>query len=139
VKVFNQTLTIETKGFSHIIDITNQLESAVEESGIENGTALVFVPGSTGGVTTIEYEPGLLKDFPELMEKLIPSNRSYHHDQTWHDGNGFSHLRSSLIGTSLVLPIYRGSVIHGTWQQVVIVDFDNRPRRRNVVIHLLGE
>jgi len=139
VKVFNQTLTIETKGFSHIIDITNQLESAVEESGIENGIALVFVPGSTGGVTTIEYEPGLLKDFPELMEKLIPSNRSYHHDQTWHDGNGFSHLRSSLIGTSLVLPIYRGSVIHGTWQQVVIVDFDNRPRRRNVVIHLLGE
>jgi len=139
VKVFNQTLTIETKGFSHIIDITNQLESAVEESGITNGIALVFVPGSTGGVTTIEYEPGLLKDFPELMEKLIPSNRSYHHDQTWHDGNGFSHLRSSLIGTSLVLPIYRGSVIHGTWQQVVIVDFDNRPRRRNVVIHLLGE
>lgn len=139
MKVFNQTLTIETKGFSHIIDITNQLESAVEESGIENGIALVFVPGSTGGVTTIEYEPGLLKDFPELMEKLIPSNRSYHHDQTWHDGNGFSHLRSSLIGTSLVLPIYKGSVIHGTWQQVVIVDFDNRPRRRNVVIHLLGE
>lgn len=139
MKVFNQTLTIETKGFSHVIDITNQLESAVEESGIENGIALVFVPGSTGGVTTIEYEPGLLKDFPELMEKLIPSNRSYHHDQTWHDGNGFSHLRSSLIGTSLVLPIYRGSVIHGTWQQVVIVDFDNRPRRRNVVIHLLGE
>lgn len=139
MKVFNQTLTIETKGFSHIIDITNQLESAVEESGITNGIALVFVPGSTGGVTTIEYEPGLLKDFPELMEKLIPSNRSYHHDQTWHDGNGFSHLRSSLIGTSLVLPIYRGSVIHGTWQQVVIVDFDNRPRRRNVVIHLLGE
>jgi len=139
VKVFNQTLTIETKGFSHIIDITNQLESAVEESGIENGIALVFVPGSTGGVTTIEYEPGLLKDFPELMEKLIPSNRSYYHDQTWHDGNGFSHLRSSLIGTSLVLPIYKGSVIHGTWQQVVIVDFDNRPRRRNVVIHLLGE
>ena len=139
MKVFNQTLTIETKGFSHIIDITNQLESAVEESGIENGIALVFVPGSTGGVTTIEYEPGLLKDFPELMEKLIPSDRSYHHDQTWHDGNGFSHLRSSLIGTSLVLPIYRGSVIHGTWQQVVIVDFDNRPRRRNVVIHLLGE
>ena len=139
MKVFNKTLTIETKGFSHIIDITNQLESAVEESGITNGIALVFVPGSTGGVTTIEYEPGLLKDFPELMEKLIPSNRSYHHDQTWHDGNGFSHLRSSLIGTSLVLPIYRGSVIHGTWQQVVIVDFDNRPRRRNVVIHLLGE
>lgn len=139
MKVFNQTLTIETKGFSHVIDITNQLESAVEESGIENGIALVFVPGSTGGVTTIEYEPGLLKDFPELMEKLIPSNRSYHHDQTWHDGNGFSHLRSSLIGTSLVLPIYKGSVIHGTWQQVVIVDFDNRPRRRNVVIHLLGE
>ncbi|MCD6277236.1 YjbQ family protein, partial [candidate division WOR-3 bacterium] len=93
---------METKGFSHVIDITNQLESAVEESGIENGIALVFVPGSTGGVTTIEYEPGLLKDFPELMEKLIPSNRSYHHDQTWHDGNGFSHLRSSLIGTSLV-------------------------------------
>jgi len=139
VKVFNQTLTIETKGFSHVIDITNQLESAVEESGIENGIALVFVPGSTGGVTTIEYEPGLLKDFPELMEKLVPSNRSYHHDMTWHDGNGFSHLRSSLIGTSLVLPIYRGSVIHGTWQQVVIVDFDNRPRERNVVIHLLGE
>ena len=139
MKVFNQTLTIETKGFSHIIDITNQLESSVEESGITNGIALVFVPGSTGGVTTIEYEPGLLKDFPELMEKLIPSNRSYHHDQTWHDGKGFSHLRSSLIGTSLVLPIYRGSVIHGTWQQVVIVDFDNRPRRRNVVIHLLGE
>ena len=95
--------------------------------------------GSTGGVSTIEYEPGLRRDVPELMEKLVPSNRSYAHDETWHDGNGFSHLRSFLTGTSFTCPFSGGRLVLGTWQQIVAVNFDNRPRDRRVVVQMVGE
>ncbi|MBD3218657.1 MAG: YjbQ family protein, partial [candidate division Zixibacteria bacterium] len=99
----------------------------------------IFCPGSTGGITTIEYEPGLQKDLPEFMEKIIPSNRSYEHDKTWGDGNGFSHLRSALIGPSLTAPVVSGKLRHGTWQQIVFLDFDNKSRTRELVITVMGE
>jgi secondary thiamine-phosphate synthase enzyme len=98
-----------------------------------------FVAGSTAGITTLEYEPGLIKDFPRLMEKLIPSNEVYHHDETWHDGNGFSHLRSAVIGTDLTVPFVNGKLLLGTWQQVVFCEFDNRPRSRKVIFQIIGE
>jgi secondary thiamine-phosphate synthase enzyme len=97
------------------------------------------MPGSTGGITTIEYEPGLLKDVPELMEKLVPSDRDYEHDKTWHDGNGFSHLRAALIGPDVTVPFNDRQLLLGTWQQVVFLDFDNRPREREIFLQLVGD
>jgi secondary thiamine-phosphate synthase enzyme len=109
------------------------------DSKIKSGTVTAFVPGSTGGITTIEYEPGLIEDLPELMEKLVPSDRDYAHDKTWHDGNGFSHLRSALIGTDLTVPFNSGKMLLGTWQQVVFLDFDNRPRERDIILQIMGD
>ncbi len=129
----------ETHGFTDILDITGEVQQLVKESGLENGSVLLFVPGSTGGLTTIEYEPGLLQDLPELFEKLIPSNKPYHHDRTWGDGNGFSHLRASLIGPSLNVPFTNGRLTLGTWQQIIFIDFDNRPRHRQIVVQIIGE
>lgn len=132
-------IRFNTDGDGSIIDITDSLRGAVSQAGLRDGTITAFVPGSTAGLTTIEYEPGLLKDIPELMEKLIPSARSYHHDETWHDGNGFSHLRSALIGPSLTIPVASGTLTLGTWQQVVFLDFDNKPRQRRVVLQIMGD
>jgi secondary thiamine-phosphate synthase enzyme len=137
--VENYGIQLETGGAGDIHDITDKIEESVRKSGINNGMVNVFVPGSTGGITTIEFEPGLKKDVPELMEKLVPSNRDYEHDKTWGDGNGFSHLRAALIGPSLTAPVVSGSVRHGTWQQIVFLDFDNRPRTREIVITVMGE
>jgi secondary thiamine-phosphate synthase enzyme len=122
-----------------MIDVTDRVQEAVEGSGMKAGIACVSMVGSTGGVSTIEFEPGLKRDVPELMEKLIPSNRSYAHDETWHDGNGFSHLRSFLTGTSFTAPFKDGRLMLGTWQQIVAVNFDNRPRDRRVVVQIIGE
>ena len=132
-------MSFQTSGPGDITDITPELRQTVEKSGITSGTITAFVPGSTAGLTTIEHEPGLLKDIPELMEKLIPSDRSYHHDDTWHDGNGFSHLRSALIGPDITIPFVNGELTLGTWQQVVFLEFDNRPRSRSVIIQIIGE
>ncbi len=132
-------IKLETRGAGDIIDITGEMEKAVRTSGMNAGTITAFVPGSTGGLTTIEYEPGLLKDLPELMEKLIPSDRPYEHDHTWHDGNGFSHLRAALIGPDITVPFVGGKLTCGTWQQVVFLEFDNRPRQRRIVLQLIGE
>jgi len=137
--VKNYGIRLKTNGFGDMHDITDKVEESVAKSGIANGLVNVFVPGSTGGVTTIEYEPGLRKDMPELMEKLIPSNRPYEHDKTWGDGNGFSHLRASLLGPSFTAPVVDGKVRHGTWQQIVFMDFDNRARNRELVITVMGE
>jgi secondary thiamine-phosphate synthase enzyme len=98
----------------------------------------VFVPGSTAGITNIEYEPGLLKDLPDFLEKILPSNQSYEHDNTWHDGNGYAHLRSALLKPSMTIPFADGKLLLGTWQQIILLDFDNRPRQRTVVIQLIG-
>ena len=132
-------IQLETGGAGDIFDITSDLEDAVRQSGLNSGTITAFVPGSTAGITTMEYEPGLLKDIPELMEKLVPSDRSYKHDDTWHDGNGFSHLRSALVGPDITVPFAGGKLLLGTWQQVVFLEFDNRPRRRRLILQVIGE
>jgi len=137
--VQNYGIKLQTDGYCDIHDITDKVEESVQKSGINNGLVNIFVPGSTGGLTTIEYEPGLKKDLPQFMEKIIPSNKSYEHDKTWGDGNGFSHLRAALIGPSLTVPVAAGKAIHGTWQQVVFLDFDNKSRQRELIITVMGE
>jgi secondary thiamine-phosphate synthase enzyme len=132
-------IQLKTDGAGAIVDITPKLSEAVRRSGMNAGTITAFVPGSTGGLTTIEYEPGLLKDLPDLMEKLVPSDRPYEHDHTWHDGNGFSHLRSALIGPDITVPFTGGKLLLGTWQQVVFLEFDNRPRTRRIILQIIGE
>jgi len=132
-------IKLKTEGYCDIHDITSEVEESVRKSGVSNGLVNVFVPGSTGGVTTLEYEPGLQKDIPALMEKLIPSGKPYEHDKTWGDGNGFSHLRAALLGPSLTLPVAAGKAHHGTWQQVVFLDFDNKARTRELVITVMGD
>jgi secondary thiamine-phosphate synthase enzyme len=133
------SFSIITNGFNDIIDITPNVNELLEKSKLQEGNILVFVPGATAGITTIEYEPGLLKDYPEFMEKIIPSNKNYHHDMTWHDGNGFSHLRAALQGASFQVPFKDGNLLLGTWQQIVLIDFDNRSRNRKVVVQIIGE
>jgi secondary thiamine-phosphate synthase enzyme len=130
---------VSTKGFCDIIDITSRVEEAVRNSKIKEGICLVSSPGSTVGLTTIEYEPQLLKDFKEFLEKIIPSDKKYHHDDVWGEANGFSHLRSSLLKPFLVIPVENGKLILGTWQQVVFVDFDNRPREREIFVKVFGK
>jgi secondary thiamine-phosphate synthase enzyme len=132
-------LKLQTKGRDHVIDITGQVEEAVLESKIKNGIVTVFVHGSTASITTIEYEPGLVKDIKELDEKIIPSNVTYAHDATWGDANGYAHLRASLIGPSLTVPVESGSMTLGTWQQIIVIDHDNRPRSRQIIVQVLGE
>ena len=121
-----------------MMDVTDRVQAVLSNSGLRAGIVSVCVMGSTAGVSTIEFEPGLRRDVPELMERLIPSDRSYSHDETWHDGNGFSHLRSFLTGTSHTVPFRDGQLLLGTWQQIVVLNFDNRPRSRRVVVQVLG-
>ena len=132
-------IKLETKGRDQVIDLTGEVKKVIADSKIKDGLATVFVPGSTASVTTIEYEPGLIADIKELGERIAPSNKSYEHDQTWGDGNGYSHLRASTIGPSLSIPIEKGQLTLGTWQQVVLIDHDVRPRTREVVIQILGD
>ena len=137
--ILQHKLNLHTKGFNDIIDITPHLHHFVSESSLNDGHVVVFVPGSTGGMTTIEYEPGLLRDIPEMMEKIAPMNADYHHDKTWHDGNGYAHLRAALVGPSITIPFQKGKMQLGTWQQVVFIDFDNRARERTLHIQIYGE
>lgn len=130
---------INTKGYCDIRDVTDAVAELVGQSDISDGTVTVFTPGSTAGVTTIEYEPGLLKDLPEAFEKLAPRDVPYAHDATWGDGNGFSHVRAALLGASLTVPVKSRSLLLGTWQQIVIIDFDNKPRGRRVIVQIMGE
>jgi secondary thiamine-phosphate synthase enzyme len=137
--IITRTIEFDTRGDGDIVDLTPEMESTLADSGLTAGTITAFVPGSTAGITPIEHEPGLLKDIPELMEKLIPSDRTYQHDETWHDGNGFSHLRAALIGPDVTVPFNESRLVLGTWQQVVFLDFDNRSRHRRVVFQVIGE
>jgi len=139
MKVISDSLSLSTSGFSDMKDLTGTVTKKLSEHGFKHGIVNLFVPGSTGGLTTIEYESGLVKDFSELMEKVIPSNVSYHHDARWGDGNGFSHVRASLLGPSLTVPFSDGTLNLGTWQQIVFVDFDNRSRSRTILLQFLGE
>ena len=136
--VVTDRLSVRTRGNNEIVDLTDRIESLVRRHALEEGHVLVFVPGSTAGITTMEYEPGLLRDVPELLERIAPRGARYHHDETWHDGNGHSHVRAALIGPSLVIPVVDGGVLLGRWQQVVLIDFDNRPRDRSLVVQLQG-
>ena len=137
--VSTQSFQLKTKGNTDVRDITVQVTGAVKASGLANGTATVFISGSTGAVTTVEFEPGLQRDLPEIMEQLVPADRGYHHDETWHDGNGHAHLRSALVGTSFTVPVVEGRLTLGTWQQIVFLDFDNRPRKREILVQIVGE
>jgi secondary thiamine-phosphate synthase enzyme len=136
--IFSETISFSTKGLSDTIDITNQVVSILERSGIENGLVTVFCPGSTGAVTAIEYESGVLKDLQKAIEKIAPSNIPYEHDKRWGDGNGFSHVRAALMKPSLTIPVVKGRMTLGTWQQIVFIDFDNRKRERNLLVHIIG-
>lgn len=137
--VVTDTLTVSTSGDADILDLTPKVRALVAKHGFRHGQALVFVPGSTAAVTTIEYEPGLLEDLPAAFERLAPRGIPYKHEEAWHDGNGHSHVRASLLGPSLTVPFRDGELLVGTWQQIVLVDFDNRPRRREIVVQLSGE
>jgi secondary thiamine-phosphate synthase enzyme len=139
MRIVTERLHVATRGDSEILDLTANVQALVEKHGFREGQALVFVPGSTAGVTTIEYEPGLLQDVPAAFERLAPRSLHYAHEDTWHDGNGHSHVRAALLGASLSVPFAAGRLLLGTWQQIVLIDFDNRPRRRDVVVQLSGE
>lgn len=139
MKIQTKRFTARAQGFCDVIDITSRVEEQVQREKIQRGLAAVFVSGSTAALTTIEYEPGLIQDLKELVEKLVPSDRRYHHDDRWGDDNGFSHLRASLFGPSLQVPIENGRLLLGTWQQIVLLDFDNRPRTREIVVQIMGE
>ena len=132
-------IEIETTGNAEIVDITGHITDELHQIGLTRGIVTVFVPGATGALTTVEYEPGLIKDLGELWEKIIPSTKTYHHDRTWGDGNGHSHLRASLLGPSLAIPFADGDLTLGTWQQIIFVDFDVRARNRDIVLQFIGE
>jgi len=137
--VLTSIIQIRSKKENEIIDITDRVSKIVEKSKIESGAVIVFVVGSTAAITTIEYEPGLQKDFPEMLSRLAPKDVEYAHDNTWHDGNGHSHVRASLIGPSLAIPIIEGQLTVGTWQQIVLVEMDTRPRERKIILQVIGE
>ena len=136
---FSETISLSTKGFSDILDITHHVDRVINRSKIKNGLVTVFCSGSTGGVTTIEYESGVLRDLQKAIEKIIPSDIPYEHDKRWGDGNGFSHVRAALMKPSLTIPLIGEKLTLGTWQQIVFIDFDNRRRERNILVQVMGE
>jgi secondary thiamine-phosphate synthase enzyme len=133
------SISLNTHGHTDIQDITRELVRLVEQSGLKNGTLTVFCPSSTSGLTTVEFESGALSDLKRMFEELVPSNRDYAHNATWDDGNGHSHMRASLLGPSLTIPFVEKALTLGTWQQVIYVDFDIRPRQRELVVQMIGE
>ena len=136
---YSETISLSTKGFGDIVDLTDHVMAVLKRYKIENGLVTVFCPGSTGGITTIEYESGVLKDLQKAIEKIVPSDIPYEHDRRWGDGNGFSHVRAALMKPSLSIPLIKGRLTLGTWQQIVFIDFDNRTRERNILVHVMGE
>jgi len=131
------TFTVDTKGHADLVNVTDQVALAVGRSGVKEGAAVVFVQGSTAALTTMEYEEGLIADIREALEKLAPEDADYKHHQRWGDRNGAAHIKSALIGADLTIPIEHGKLALGTWQQIVLIDFDERPRRREVVVKIL--
>ena len=144
--VKNEKFLIQTNGFTDIIDITLNVNDAVKQSvknakdaggDIKNAVIHIFSPGSTVSITTIEYEPGLIKDIPEILDDLIPAKKAYHHDKTWHDGNGYAHIRAAMLGNGITVPYVNGEMKLGTWQQIVLIDFDNKPRTRSIIVQVM--
>jgi secondary thiamine-phosphate synthase enzyme len=137
--VINKAIHIKTKGSCDMINITGQIAEEIGNSSINSGIATIFISGSTAGISTIEYESGVLHDFKSMLERNVPENIIYQHDKKWGDGNGFSHVRASILGPSLVIPFANKRMALGTWQQIIVVDFDNQPRDREIILQLLGE
>ncbi len=128
--------SIQTKGFSDIIDITNKVREIVKDSKVKEGICLVFCPGSTGGITTIEFESGAISDLKNVLEKIAPMNENYEHNKRWGDGNGYAHIRSALLKPSMCIPVENGDLVLGTWQQIIFIDFDNKPRNRELIVKI---
>jgi secondary thiamine-phosphate synthase enzyme len=139
MKFFTERIRQTTKGSGDFIDITGAVAGLLTESQVQVGNVLLFVIGSTGAITTFEFEPGLVADMKDLHQRLAPSGKHYYHDDTWGDANGFSHVRAALTGPSLTVPFEKGKLLLGTWQQIVLVEFDNRPREREIVVQIMGE
>ncbi len=139
MQIINQRITLKTKGSGDLVNITDEISELLQKSKLTKGNITVFNIGSTAAITTFEFEPGMIKDMQELYEKIVPSSQHYHHDDTWGDANGFSHLRAALQGPCLTIPFEKGSLLLGTWQQVVLAEFDNRPRQRKIVVQIIGE
>ena len=137
--VITKNISLQSKGNCDLVDITPQVAEQLAGAEINNGTVTLFVAGSTAGITTIEFESGLLSDFQSMWERNIPQSIQYNHDRAWGDGNGYSHVRASLLGASLVVPFNNKRLTLGTWQQIVVVDFDNRPRSRQIIVQIMGE
>ena len=139
MSVATRRVSLQTEGNCDIRDITGEVRRELQQTGMNDGIVTVFVPGATGGVTTVEFEGGLVRDLKEMFDSVAPQGKRYHHDQKWHDGNGHSHVRASLLGPSLSVPFSDGELILGTWQQIVFVDFDVRRRARSLVLQFIGE
>ena len=137
--VLSKSIQISSKGENDMIDLTEKISEFISNSGISNGIIIIFVSGSTGSITTIEYEPGLIKDFPKMLSRIAPKNLDYGHEQMWHDGNGHSHVKASLVGPSLTVPFKDGQILLGTWQQIVFLELDTRGRTRNLFFQIIGE
>ena len=137
--VHYEEINLKTKGEVDILDITKSIQKIVKNSKIKSGIACIYVPGSTGTISTIEYEPGLKQDVPEALEKIAPKDKYYKHHETWHDDNGHSHVRATLMGPSITVPIKDNEVIHGTWQQIVFIELDTRNRSREIIVQIVGE
>lgn len=137
-KIFNSDLSFKTSGDTDIIDITNQISRKVAESGLMEGQVLIFIPGSTAAITTIEYESGVVHDLKDALERLAPEGIFYRHNARWGDGNGYAHVRAALMGPSMTVPLVGGRLVLGTWQQIVLIDFDNEPRDRKILVSISG-
>ena len=133
------SISLNTRGHMDIHDITDQTSSILSKSGLKNGTVTIFCPSSTSALTTIEYESGAVSDLKRLFDEIVPQHKEYAHNARWHDGNGHSHVRAALLGPSLTIPFVNGELTLGTWQQIIYVDFDNKPRSRELVVQLIGE
>ena len=139
MKIITEQINVSSNGNCDIVDITREVREILHETKLKQGSVIVSVVGSTASISTIEYEPGLKRDLPELLDKLIPSGKRYHHNDTWGDNNGHAHLRSAIIGTSKSFPFVNGDLLLGTWQQIVLIDFDNRSRQRKIIVQMTGE
>lgn len=139
MKIITESLTVNTRGSCDIVNITDKVQSFITKQSMHEGNVTVFVVGSTASISTVEYEPGLRKDIPQILEKIIPSKQKYVHNDTWGDNNGHAHIRSTLFGCSQTIPFLNGELLLGTWQQIVILDFDDRPRVRKIILQIVGE
>ena len=139
MEVVTEHIKVSTKGNSEVVDITEKVISLLHQHKLKEGNTTIFVVGSTASITTTEYEPGLRKDIPEMFERIAPSGSRYHHDDTWGDGNGHAHVRASFLGPSIVVPFADGKLLLGTWQQIILIDFDTRARNRDIVVQFIGK